>query len=92
MKLIIKESDFDRSEAIKFSSSLKDRVTVGSKFLSRNGNGEDYEVVDIYSGGRGSYYVTLKTIKDSVDAKYSSVGRKTYSVPISSLYNMLFIE
>lgn len=84
--------DVDRSNAVKFNRDYKDLVKTGSKFLSRNGNGEDYEVVDIYSGGRGSYYVTLKIIKDSVSSKYSSVGRKIYSVPISSLYNMLFVE
>jgi CRISPR/Cas system-associated protein Cas7 (RAMP superfamily) len=84
--------DVDRSTAVKFSRDYKDLVKIGSKFLSRNGNGEDYEVVDIISGGRGSVYVTLKIIKDSVDAKYSSIGRKIYSVPISQLYNMLFIE
>jgi hypothetical protein len=84
--------EIDRSNAVKFNSSLKDRVKVGSLFLSKNGVGEDYKVVDIYSGGRGSYYVTLKIIKDSYGAKYSSAGRKIYSVPISNLYNMLFIE
>ena len=84
--------EIDRSSAVKFNSSLKDRVKVGSLFLSKNGVSEDYKVVDIYAGGRGSYYVTLKIIKDSYDAKYSSVGRKIYSVPISNLYNMLFIE
>ena len=84
--------EIDRSDAVKFNSSLKDRVKVGSLFLSKNGVGEDYKVVDIYSGGRGSYYVTLKIIKDSYGAKYSSAGRKIYSVPISNLYNMLFIE
>ena len=54
--------EIDRSDAVKFNSSLKDRVKVGSLFLSKNGVGEDYKVVDIYSGGRGSYYVTLKII------------------------------
>lgn len=90
IKLLLE--DVDRSNAVRFNSSLKDLVKIGSKFLSSNGVGEDYEVVDIYSGGRGSQFLTLKIIKDSNDAKYSSIGRKLYSVPVSSLYRMMFIE